>query len=168
MSAEADGALSGPTPPKTGVDDVLLDLSSGQRHLLEDLPTLGVTRTTGIYALWLDDELLYVGISYREPATTSNPRARGVAGRLATYRQGSLTNEFVLAVMFRWVIPQLTPVELEQLSTGALAMAGIRARTRAWIRLNITFSAVGCTADVARSTEPIARARVFPGIQRHC
>jgi hypothetical protein len=59
-------------------------LASAQRPYLRDLPELNVPRLPGIYALWFQNELLYVGIARVDPGTTINPQAAGVAGRLST------------------------------------------------------------------------------------
>ena len=47
-------------------DDVaacIARLAEADRHLLRELPRLDVPRMSGIYALWVDDELLYIGIA---------------------------------------------------------------------------------------------------------
>lgn len=90
------------------VDDLLAELERSPRHRLADLPTCGLEPRTGIYALWYGHDLLYVGVSRQDPATTTNPQARGVPGRLNTYRLARLGNDFTLAVAFRFVVPHLT------------------------------------------------------------
>ena len=44
--------------------------------------------STGVYAIWLDTQLLHVGISWKDPRTTNNKNAKGVFGRLRTYYDG--------------------------------------------------------------------------------
>ena len=64
-------------------DDVaacIARLAEADRHLLRELPHLDVARMPGIYALWVDEELLYIGIARVDPGSTNNARAAGVAG----------------------------------------------------------------------------------------
>ena len=81
-------------------------LGAAERHYLRDLPTLDVPQLPGIYALWLKRELLYVGIVTKDPGETTNPNARGLAGRLSAHRTGSMTNHFALSAAFRFVVPR--------------------------------------------------------------
>jgi hypothetical protein len=62
-------------------------LASTPRCFLRDLPALDVPRLPGIYALWFEDELLYVGIARKDPALRTTHRRlvwRGGSQRTAT------------------------------------------------------------------------------------
>lgn len=145
---------------------ILEHLVASPRAPLRDIATGGVPRTTGIYALWHDTELLYVGISKRDPADTDNPQAAGLYGRLNTYRRARLTTEVAIGATLRYVVPHLTPDQLAGLEAGRLRMRDVQTITRQWISDHITYSAVACPAADAASAEREALRIGLPGAGR--
>ena len=147
------------------VDDLLIELEHSQRHRLADLPTCGLEPRTGIYALWYGRDLLYVGVSRQDPATTTNPQARGVPGRLNTYRLARMGNDFTLAVAFRFVVPHLDSEQLAGLSDGRLGVKGVGALVKTWRHDNVDFSAVLVDGATALAAETVARRSGLPGTE---
>lgn len=146
-------------------DAVLAALATMPRAPLRSLPELDVPRTTGIYALWHGDELLYVGIAVKDPTVTTNPQAAGVAGRLGTYRRCRLTSDFTIAVAFRFVVPSLSPSALSDLADGSIGTREIRRLTQAWVADHVSFAARPADPLLARAAESIARRSGLPGAQ---
>lgn len=144
------------------VDDLLAELERSARHRLADLPTCGLEPRTGIYALWYGHDLLYVGVSRQDPATTTNPQARGVPGRLNTYRLARLGNDFTLAVAFRFVVPHLTPEQMAALSDGSLVVRDVATLVKTWLHDNVEFSAVLVDGTTALAAETVARRSGLP------
>lgn len=144
------------------VDDLLAELERSSRHRLADLPTCGLEPRTGIYALWYGRDLLYVGVSRQDPATTTNPQARGVPGRLNTYRLARLGNDFTLAVAFRFVVPRLTSEQMAALSDGSLVVRDVATLVKTWLHDNVEFSAVLVDGAAALAAETVARRRGLP------
>jgi hypothetical protein len=132
-------------------------LRAAERHYLRDLPTLDVPQLPGIYALWFKRELLYVGIVTRDPGETTNPNARGLAGRLSAHRTGRMTNHFALSAAFRFVFPALSDKDRALLATGELGLRAVQAMTRNWIAANVEFSAIAVPASVSRAAEPVVQ-----------
>jgi hypothetical protein len=133
-------------------------LAAAQRHRLRELPSLpAVPSGTGVYALWHHDELLYVGMVRTDPKDTTNPQARGVAGRLNTYRRCPLTERFTVALTFRFVVPTLSDAEREKLASGEMGVSAVQARTKKWLDDHVTFSTDAVAAPVARAAEERAR-----------
>ena len=148
------------------VDAVLEQLAQGPRTQLHDLATCDVPRLPGIYALWHDAELLYVGIARVDPADTSNTQAAGVPGRLNTYRRCRITSDFALGCALRYVIPFLSEEERQSLATGAMTQRHLQPAVQKWVWANVTFSAVIVDAQTAMRTETIARRSGLPGVGR--
>jgi hypothetical protein len=144
------------------VDALLAELGSSSRHRLADLPTCGLEPRTGIYALWYGSDLLYVGVSRQDPATTTNPQARGVPGRLNTYRLARLGNDFTLAVAFRFVVPHLSADQLGALSDGSLGVKDVAALVKTWLHGNVEFSAVLVDGAAALAAQTVARRSGLP------
>lgn len=133
------------------------------RAPLRSLAELDIPRTPGIYALWYGDELLYIGIATKDPASTTNPQAAGVFGRLGTYRRCRLTSDFAIAVAFRFVVPSLPPSTMTGLADGSIGTREIRGLTQAWVADHVTFAARPADPLIARAAESIARRSGLPG-----
>jgi hypothetical protein len=146
------------------IDDVLNQLAVGPRVRLRDLPSSGLAKMPGIYALWHDEELLYVGIARVDPKDTSNPQAAGLPGRLATYRRCRITSDFALGCTLRFVVPVLTADQLDALATGSLTQRGLQPIVQDWVWSHVTFSAVITDAATATAAERTARGVGLPGV----
>jgi hypothetical protein len=130
---------------------------AAERYYLRDLPTVDVPQVPGIYALWFKGELVYVGIVTRDPGDTTNPNARGLAGRLSAHRTGRMSNHSALSTAFRFVFPALSEKDRALLATGELGVRAVQAMTRKWIADNVEFSAIDVSAVVARAAEPLVQ-----------
>lgn len=104
-----------------------------------------------------------LGISTRDPKAAANPQARGVSGRLGTYRQGRLTSDFGVAVALRFVVPELTQEQVAGLAAGELRRPAIQALTREWIADAVELTARSAPVDLARKAETVARVRGIGG-----
>lgn len=145
-------------------DDVLRALADGPRHLLRDLGKSPAPSTTGLYALWHQGALLYVGMVRVDPRETTNKQADGIRGRLNTYRRCRLASDFALGCAIRYVIPTFTPDDLSGLGTGTISMRDVQGRVRDWVWANVEFSTAstldGRTAGLA---ETVGRSIGLPG-----
>ncbi len=157
VPADSDPAMSGE------VRECIGRLAQAPKLPLRALGELDVPRRTGIYALWFESELLYVGIARKDPDSTSNPQAAGIAGRLSTYRNARLTTDFTIAVAFRFIVPYLTAADRNALATGDAGIRQMHSRTKAWISKHVTFSAAEAPASLAAATETAARRHGLPG-----
>lgn len=146
--------------PDPNRSQVITSLTETNPTRFGDLPTAGVPPTTGLYTFWLDDQFLYVGISYRDPATTTNPQARGILGRLTTYYRGRRTGDLPLAICDRYVVPDLSTDQLEGLRTGATKLDDL---TRQFMHDRLTIRWATCTGDDARAIEHQIRSSGLPG-----
>ena len=144
-------------------DECLVALGTGPRHKLADLSDTTAARLPGIYALWHDDTLLYVGMVRKDPRDTTNPQAAGLLGRLDTYRRAPLTQTFTVAVAFRYVVPFLPADERLALGSGELTVTDIHLRVRSWIGQHVAFSTVVTDAEAARAAERTAHRSGIPG-----
>lgn len=95
---------------------------------MRDLGTVDLPKLPGIYALWHEDMLLYVGIARVDPKDTKNPQAAGVPGRLGTYRRCRLTSDFAIACAFRFVVPSLSDNQSAALATGIFGVRDVQNR----------------------------------------
>jgi hypothetical protein len=115
----ASRAAPGDTAPGPTVTE---QLASGPLRMFADWPDPVLPKgPPGIYTLWADTKLLYVGISYKDAKDTTNPQAAGVWGRLSVHAKARRTSDLMVALGDRFVIPNLTPSELE---TGCLRSPG--------------------------------------------
>lgn len=150
--------------PEDGVRACVSRLASADRHPLRDVPSLDTPRAPGVYALWAGVELLYVGIAYRDPRETTNPNAGGVWGRLKTYRDCRLTDDFPVAVAFRYIVPSLSEADRHDLAEGTATLRDMRALTQRWVWQNVAFSVALAPGPVAREAEKVIRASGLPGV----
>ena len=109
----------------------------------------------GVYTLWRGQDLLYCGMTYRDASETTNPQAAGVWGRLDTHRNLKRASSLGVQIMDRFIIPDLTPDELEALRRGERFLQD---RLRAWIRDNVSYRVwVSTTGTEARHVERLVR-----------
>lgn len=113
----------------------------------------------GIYTLWAENVFLYVGISYKDRADTTNPAAAGVWGRLNTHVRGSRTGHLMGYVANRFVIPDLTRDDQEQLRRGETTL---NARIAAWVHEHMSYRVIVCLGPEARAAEALIRRSGLP------
>ena len=112
-----------------------------------------------MYTIWLGTQLLYVGISWKDPRTTNNKNAKGVFGRLRTYYDGRRTNDFMRSLGDRFITPHLTSGDQTALAEGTL---DLNAKTRTFARERLTIRAYACVGDEARRIESLIRQHGLP------
>lgn len=100
-------------------DRVLAHLENGPRHPLGHIHNHeAVKYRPGVYTLWRGEEFLYVGMSYRASDPTPEVDGKwGLWGRIRTHhssRPGHLTR----AILSRFVIPSLTPDDVDAMRQG--------------------------------------------------
>lgn len=120
-----------------------------------------ITTSTGVYTIWLDTELLYVGISWKRPSDTPNKNAKGVFGRLRTYYDARRTDDFTRDLCDRFVTPYLTADELALLARGELD-PDLSERNRRFARERLTIRAIDCPGEQARTVEKLIRESGLP------
>ena len=118
-----------------------------------------ITTSTGVYTIWLSIQLLYVGISWKDPRTTNNKHAKGVFGRLRTYYDGRRTNDFMRSLGDRFITPHLTSDDQTALAQGTL---DLDSQTRTFARERLTIRAYACAGDEARRLESLIRKHGVP------
>lgn len=99
----------------------------------------GCPEKDGVYTLWFEKEFLYVGISRVDPGKTSNSNACGVRGRLGAYLKGSLTTDFCVSLFLRYIVPELTEEEREELRDGRIDKRKMSERVRKFVQDYITY-----------------------------
>jgi hypothetical protein len=131
--------------------DAVLAFESDEPHRFADLSSC--TTETGVYTLWDEGRLLYVGISYKDPHKTANRDAKGIRGRLSTYLNNRLDSDFALKILFRRIVPSLPQEDLADLEAGNIDLEKLRALVRKYIDERVTFRTWRCDGDTARRVE---------------
>jgi hypothetical protein len=149
--------------PAEGFGRYLSELEQGHLHKFAEWSTTSmVAGHPGVYTIWRGDEFIYVGISYRAAAETSNPQARGLFGRLGSHASGRRSgNQFCIYICDRFVIPTLTPEQLAEVGAGELSLDAL---TRDYIRSRLAFRYVfTASGQEAREVEGAVRRAGLPG-----
>ena len=161
--AEADGPEKGVLASMSdSYDDVFEQLEAGPTVAMGGLLAAEggeITTSPGVYTIWLDEQLLYVGISRTDPRETANKNAKGVFGRLKTYYDGRRTNDLMLALCDRFVTPHLTAGELTALGRGEL---DLNRMTRTFAHERLMIRAHECSGKDAGNIERIIRRQGLP------
>jgi hypothetical protein len=105
-------------------------LEFGEAHRFADWPNPAVpTASAGIYTIWDGGQLIYVGMAGRGMGTISGEapdepkRAKGLWTRLNSHASGRRSgDQFCVYICDRFVVPALTPGELNQLAQGQLRL----------------------------------------------
>ena len=130
--------------------EALRELEHGPLHRFADWATADVpNRCVGVYTVWRDDDVLYVGMGGKGLAKDGDG-VRGLRSRLASHASGQRSgNRFCIYVCDRVVLPTLTPAQLEDVAAGRLALDSL---VRAYIheRLGYRYTVV---ADQAAAFE---------------
>jgi hypothetical protein len=113
-----------------------------------------VTTSTGVYTIWLDSQLLYVGLSWRRPSDTTNKNAKGVFGRLKVYYDGGKNTDFMRALRRHIVVPSLTG---EHMSTVGRGERDLAERTRLFAHDRLALRTWACSAEDAREIRRIVK-----------
>lgn len=138
----------------------LTALLNGPLYRFADWPNSVVPNARiGVYTVWRDDQLLYVGMAGREigsPGETvseqASGRMTGLRSRLSSHASGRRSgDQFCVYVFDRMVLPTLSQPQIEDAGRGLLSLDGL---TRQLIRqsLTYTFTLLG-DATAARTVE---------------
>jgi len=136
-------------------------LSNGTRHRFSDWPIADVPfGPAGVYAVWADGSLLYIGMSWRDHR--EDPRAKGVHSRLASHASGRRSgDQFNVYICDHYVIPDLDAVQLEDLRTGKRILDRL---TKQYIGEHLEFSVwIAPDGATARAVEHELRGVGFNG-----
>lgn len=128
------------------------ELEAGPLHRFQNWPNDQVPkRAAGVYTVWDDDRLLYVGMSGRamtaadlEVSPNGLVAAKGLWTRLNAHASGRRSgDQFCVYVCDRFVVPALTPRQQYELAAGGLSLDDL---TRAFIRDHLAYQ-FAVTAD---------------------
>lgn len=143
-------------------EQVLQELSAGRLRRFADWPDPDLEQgPPGIYTIWFEDAFLYVGIAYKNAKDTTNPQAAGVWGRLGVHARARRSSDLMVGIGDRFVIPDLSPTELQALRDGRLDLT---LRMREWFTSHVGYRAAVTGSDHARALEERIRATGLPGI----
>lgn len=103
----------------------------------------------GVYTVWLDDVLIYVGMSWKEGSV-------GLRGRLNSHASGRRSgDQFCVYIGDRFVLPELTGDEVRAIADGTLRFD---LRIRDFIRSRLHYRFLICeTGADARAIEAAVR-----------
>lgn len=112
------------------MDEPLLEvLLAGPLYRFRDWPPMDVPRYgAGVYTVWQEDRLVYVGMSGRSITASTPPRRSplGLFTRLASHASGRRSgDQFCVYVADRLVLPTLTREQIGGISSGAVSLDGL-------------------------------------------
>jgi hypothetical protein len=147
------------------------ELETGPLHRFQDWPNeLVPKRAAGVYTIWEDDRLLYVGMSGRamtaedlEVSEAGRIVAKGLWTRLNAHASGRRSgDQFCVYVCDRFVVPALTPSQQQQLAASSLSLDSL---TRTFVRERLTYRFVVTTegAEAAKLEETVRRGVLSAG-----
>jgi len=99
----------------------------------------------GVYVIWNRHQLVYCGMSGRELERNSHKPKYGLVTRLASHATGRLSgDQFCVYVANRFVIPALTPGQLQLFASGELRLDAL---TRQYIHDNLEYQFAVCQSS---------------------
>ena len=106
------------------MDQHLAELQTGPLYPFADWPNPEVPKHgAGVYTIWQDDLLVYVGMSGRGITVDTPVRAapQGIFTRLGSHAGGRRSgDQFCVYVADRMVLPELTAVEIKSVADAQL------------------------------------------------
>ncbi len=143
--------------------DPIWDLAEGNRHAFCDWPVSAVPDVAaGVYAIWDNDQLIYVGMSGRG-ATRSllevkrfDGKRFGLFTRLASHASGRRSgDQFCVYVADQLVLPRLSADQIDAISRRELRFDNL---VKEYIHSNLDFGFVETwDGEIARDAEDDAR-----------
>lgn len=136
--------------PDADPDQESLDLlKNGPLYPFTDPPRKHIDPTVnraGVYTIWHKNELVYAGFSGKDGSKS------GPVGRLLSHRSGGRSGDkFCIYVCDRYVLPELTSNQIQQVVAGPLKLDE---RTRDFIRGELTYRFARCENEaVAKALE---------------
>ena len=149
---------------ESNVDLAAAALSNGPRHRFSDWPIAEIPfGPAGVYAIWADGSLLYIGMSWRDHR--EDPRAKGVHSRLASHASGRRSgDQFNVYICDHFVIPELAHDQLQDLRDGKRILDQL---TKGYTRTHLEFSVwIAPGGQTARDVEHELRATGLPEFGR--
>ena len=141
----------------------IYDLRHSTRHAFRDWPVSAVPDVAaGVYAIWDNDQLIYVGMSGRG-ATSSLLEAKQLEGkrfglytRLASHASGRRSgDQFCVYVADQLVLPRLSADQIDAISRRELRFDNL---VKEYIHSNLDFGFVETwDGEIARDAEDDAR-----------
>jgi hypothetical protein len=128
-------------------------LENGELHYFRDNAYKKAPKIcAGVYTIWRDRELIYVGMSGRsmnaeiiENHRNNNSKAKGLTKRLKSHTEGRRSgDQFCVYVGDRLVLPTLTKTDIEQIADGKLSFDKL---IKDYIHANLTFRFVETEND---------------------
>ncbi|MCX5042442.1 hypothetical protein OG921_04540 [Aldersonia sp. NBC_00410] len=149
---------------------LLAALETGPSHRFSDWPNQSVPKVAaGVYTIWDDSRLIYVGMSGRAMTTedTQAPdqptKAKGLWTRLNSHAQGRRSgDQFCVYVCDRFVVPHLSDQQQAQIGDGELSLDAL---TRNYIhdRFEYRYVTVGNGKDAFALERDVQRGALAVG-----
>ena len=122
---------------------VLAELCDGSLYRFADWPNPAVPNgRIGVYTVWRDDQLIYVGMAGREPRPTgdsgpASAKLTGLRSRLNAHASGRRSgDQFCIYVFDRLVLPTLSRQQIQDAARGQLSLDAL---TRQLIRQSLGY-----------------------------
>ena len=157
--------------PAADNDPALARLQDGPKFRFADWPNHQVPRrAAGVYTIWREDELLYVGMSGQGaqaedlvavPGPDDTTKAKWLWTRLDSHASGRRSgDQFNVYVCDRFIVPTLTPGQQRDIANGKLLLDQL---TKTYIRQHLSYQyAVYPSGLLALTAEQQARAGALP------
>jgi hypothetical protein len=134
-------------PAATGRGPDLTGLQDGPAFRFADWPNdLVPRRAAGVYTVWREDELLYVGMSGRGaqaedlvalPGNDIADKAKWLWTRLDSHASGRRSgDQFNVYICDRFIVPALTPAQQRDIARGELLLDHL---TKTYIRQHLSY-----------------------------
>jgi hypothetical protein len=122
----------------------LAELRDGRLYRFADWPNPAVPNgRIGVYTVWHDDQLVYVGMAGREKSAAAaareaaSGRLTGIRSRLASHASGRRSgDQFCIYVFDRLILPALSHEQIDSAAQGQLSLDGL---TRQVIRQSLGY-----------------------------
>jgi hypothetical protein len=122
----------------------LAELHDGRLYRFADWPDPAVPNgRTGVYTVWHDDQLVYVGMAGREKSraaaasAAASGRLTGIRSRLASHASGRRSgDQFCIYVFDRLILPALSREQIDSAARGQLSLDKL---TRQLIRQSLSY-----------------------------
>jgi hypothetical protein len=146
-------------PSGTSLESELAELEFGPLHRFADWPNSSVaTFGAGVYAIWQDSVLIYVGMSGRSigAETARADRPLGLFTRLKSHADGRRSgDQFCVYVGDRLVLSSLSQAQIVEIAAGRASLDRL---IRTFIHDHLTYRfVVLATGSEARALETLIR-----------
>ena len=131
MSSPTDHLTNGEAHSAQAVEECLQELVSGTEYRFSEWPNSTVPSVAaGVYTIWNDRTLIYVGMAGRSHTEESLARATaqsnyvtGLRSRLKSHASGRRSgDQFCVYVADRFILPTLSMLEVQAIGLGELSL----------------------------------------------